>query len=80
MKGNRNKKIMGAIISSLAYGLLLIFVGITVLYAEITDPIPFFIFIIIELIILIPLIAIIYNLIVRIKEIKGGEEDEASKY
>ena len=27
-----------------------------------------------------PLVGIIYNLMIRIKEIKEGEEDEASKY
>ena len=28
----------------------------------------------------VPIIGIIYNLVGRIKEINGGEEDEASKY
>ena len=27
-----------------------------------------------------PVIGIVYNLIIRIREIQGGEEDEASKY
>ena len=76
----QRKKITGAIISSIIFGALFLFVAIMMVYGMIMDPIPIPIFIIIELIVLTPLISIIYNLVKRIEEIKGGEEDEASKY
>ena len=38
------------------------------------------VFIFIMVIFIFPIVGIVYNLIVRIKEINGGEEDEASKY
>ena len=76
----QKKKIFGAVISSIIFGLLLLFVGVAMIYGMINDPIPIPIFVILELIVLVPLISIIINLVIRIKEIKGGEEDEASKY
>ena len=41
---------------------------------------PWILFIFIMFIFIVPVIGIIYNLIIRIKEIMKGEEDEASKY
>lgn len=41
---------------------------------------PWIIYSFIIFILIIPVISIVYNLVIRIKEIKGGEEDEASKY
>ena len=38
------------------------------------------VFIFIMVIFIFPIVGLVYNLIVRIKEINGGEEDEASKY
>ena len=76
----QKKKIFGAVISSVIFGLLLLFVGIVMIYGMINDPIPIPIFVILELIVLVPLISIIINLVIRVREIKGGEEDEASKY
>ena len=82
VKTNKSKKIIGACISSLIFGLLFIFLGYTVTYFQMTqdDKMPLFFFIFVMGVLLLPVIAIIYNLIVRIKEILGGEEDEASKY
>lgn len=76
------KKMLGAILSSLLFGLFYLFFAGVIIYLQITEsekiPTLFFIFILIFL--LIPFLAIIVNLFSRIKEIKGGEEDEASKY
>ena len=41
---------------------------------------PWILYIFIMVIFIFPIVGIVYNLIVRIKEINGGEEDEASKY
>ena len=82
VKTNKSKKIIEACISSLIFGLLFIFLGYTVTYFQMTqdDKMPLFFFIFVMGVLLLPVIAIIYNLIIRIKEILGGEEDEASKY
>ena len=45
-----------------------------------SQKISWFIYFILIFLFLFPVISIVYNLIVRIREIKGGEEDEASKY
>lgn len=82
VKSNKGKKIFGAIMSSLLFSFIFIILIITMIYFEITmeDKLPMVFFIILLLIFLIPVISVCYNLIVRIKEILGGEEDEASKY
>ncbi len=81
MKKN-TKKIIGSIIPFVIIEALLISMLSIVLYNGLIDlknmPILFFIFIGIYL--LIPIICLIVSLISRIKEIKSGEEDEASKY
>ena len=79
---NHLKKITGAIISSIIFEFFYIFFAGIIIYFQLTEkekmPTLFFIFIL--TILFIPIIAIFVNLINRIKEIKGGEEDEASKY
>lgn len=82
LKTAKKKRIVGAIISSLVFSIFFIFMGGMMLFFQITetDKIPWIIFAIFEFIFLIPTTGIFYNLIVRIKEINGGEEDEASKY
>ena len=82
IKSNKSKKIIGACLSSLIFSSFFIFLISIISYFEFTqkDNIPLLIYIILMFILTIPLIGIIYNLIGRIKEIKGGEEDEASKY
>lgn len=81
-KANHKKKIMGAIISSVVFEILFISIISSISYFQITtnDKIPWIIYIIFMFLFLMPIIAIIYNLVIRIKEIKGGEEDEACKY
>lgn len=82
LKTNKSKKIRGAILSSLIFGSFFILLtgGISYFQFTETDKIPWLFYIILIIILGFPLIGIIYNLIIRIKEINGGEEDEASKY
>lgn len=79
---NKKKKIWGAVISSLIFSIFFIFLVSIISYFQFTetDKIPWIIYIFLMMIFMIPIVGIIYNLIARIKEINGGEEDEASKY
>ena len=79
---NKSEKIIGAILSSIIFSLFFVFMIVLFVYlqnAE-TDKLPWLLFWFFIIIFSLPIIGIIYNLIIRIKEIKGGEEDEASKY
>lgn len=82
IKTNKKKKISGAIISSLIFSIFFIFIAVIITYFQLTeiDKMPWILYIFLMFIFIFPLIGIIYNLIIRIKEINGGEEDEASKY
>lgn len=82
VKTNHTKKIIGALISSLIFETLFIGFIILLSYFQFTeiDKVPWGIYIFINTILILPASSIIINLIRRIKEIKGGEEDEASKY
>lgn len=81
LKSQKSKKIIGAVFSSLIFSSVLIAVLVLIIYLKIKENnMPWIIFIIFLSIISIPLGAIVYNLVLRIKEILGGEEDEASKY
>lgn len=82
IKTNKIKKIKGAIISSLIFSLFFIFIAVIITYFQFTelDKMPWILYIFIMVIFIFPIVGIVYNLIVRIKEINGGEEDEASKY
>ncbi|MBP5678993.1 MAG: hypothetical protein J6X28_04120 [Bacilli bacterium] len=75
------KKKIGALVCALAVilyfaFLLAIFISTGIFSKDI--PMPFFIFIIIML--CIPLVGIIVSLVLRMKEIDSGEEEEAKKY
>ena len=74
------KQIVGAVISSLIFSGLFIFLLIIIGYMGFNFKLPIWLLILVELLLLLPLIGIIYNLVIRIKEIKGGEEDDALKY
>lgn len=82
MKKEHEKKIIGSILSSIFCSLLFIFPIAIVIYAQLTEEekMPLIIFWFTILLLVIPIVGIIMNLILRIREIKGGEEDEASKY
>lgn len=78
----KKKKIIGAVVSSSIFGLFLLSILASMILCQIfsNSKIPIIIFIVLSVILLLPIISLIYNLISRIKEINGGEEDEASKY
>lgn len=79
---NKAKKIKGAILSSLTFGSFFLFLIGVISYFQFTesDKIPWLIYFFFIGIFGFPVIGIVYNLIIRIREIQGGEEDEASKY
>ena len=79
---NNKKKVIGAIISSGLFLLMFLFIPVLVTYFQFTesDKIPWPFYFVILIFCLFPAIGIIINLVKRIDEIKGGEEDEASKY
>ena len=83
MRNQQTKKLIGASLSGAIFSLILLVYIIIICNLQITNteerlPIGLFLFILIILLTL--LIAIISNLIMRIKEIKSKEEEEASKY
>lgn len=82
VKSSNYKKIYGAVISSSIFSLFFIFIISVISYFQFTEAerMPWFLYIGFVVMLLVPLIGIFYNLFIRIKEIKGGEEDEASKY
>ncbi len=81
-KTKKSKKIIGACLSSFIFGTIFIFLIAIISYFQFSEEhnIPWLVYWFIMLILGIPLLGIIYNLVARIKEILGGEEDEASKY
>lgn len=82
IKTNKTKKIIGAIIPTIIFGILIIIIPVIVTYIQFTqvEKIPWIVYIFVLLFFSIPIIGLVYNLIVRIREINRGEEDEASKY
>lgn len=79
----KRKKIVGAIVSSLIFSAFFIFMIGMFIYFQVfggEDQIPWIIFWFLILMFGTPVFGIFYNLVLRIKEILGGEEDEASKY
>ena len=81
-KSNKKKQILGAVLSSLIFNAIFIIILVVLCYFQFTldENCPWLIFILIVFIFGLLIFGIFYNLIVRIKEILGGEEDEASKY
>ena len=79
---NKSKKIVGAICSSIIFSLFFVFMIGLFIYLQNTetDKLPWILFSFFMFIFGFPIVGIIYNLFIRIKEIKGGEEDEAIKY
>ena len=75
-------KILGASLSALLVGLYFIILVIVISYFQFkdVDKMPWVVYGIVTLLLLSFVALIIINLVKRIYEIKGGEEDEASKY
>ena len=82
IKTNKSKKIVGAVISSLIFGSFFIFLVGIISYFQFTEveKMPWIVYIVLMVILCFPLVGMIVNLVSRIKEINGGEEDDASKY
>lgn len=82
VKTSKSKKIIGAIISSVIFGAFFIAMVSGITYFQLTeeDKMPWIVYGIVMCLFGFPIIGIVYNLVIRIKEILGGEEDEASKY
>lgn len=82
VKTSKSKKIIGAIISSVIFGAFFIAIVSGITYFQLTeeDRMPWIVYGIVMCLFGFPIIGIVYNLVIRIKEILGGEEDEASKY
>ncbi len=81
-KTSKTKKIVGAVISSFLFGAFFLFLIGMISYFQFTEPknMPWLIYLFIIAVLGVPLLGMVVNLISRIKEINGGEEDEASKY
>lgn len=80
-KKNDQKKILGACISSLIFSIFFIlFIILFTVLVLTEESFPLVLYLILVGIFGFPVLGIVINLIKRIKEIKGGEENEASKY
>ena len=75
-----NKKRKGAIIGAAVMTLLMLLTIIIIFWANIQDPIPTGLFLLLEGIPIVIIVGTLIALAGRMKEIKGGKEDEASKY
>lgn len=82
VRSNNGRKIWGACLSSFIFSFFFIIMIVSITYFQFTesDNMSWIIYYILIGILSIPIISIGYNLVLRIMEIKGGEEDEASKY
>lgn len=74
------KKTTGALIGAASMTAIMAAIIIFMLWAHLQEPLPIGLLILIIAAPVIIIIGTIAALIIRIKEIKGGEEDEASKY
>ena len=79
-KTDIRKKRKGAIIGAAVMTLLMLLTIIIIFWANIQDPIPTGLFLLLEGIPIVIIVGTLIALAGRMKEIEGGEEDEASKY
>ena len=79
-KTDIRKKRKGAIIGAAVMTLLMLLTIIIIFWANIQDPIPTGLFLLLEGIPIVLIVGTLIALAGRMKEIEGGEEDEASKY
>lgn len=79
---DKKKRKIESIVSSLIFigifGFFIWLISYLQMIEEEKMPVLLYIFFIVLLV--VQIIGIVYNLIIRMKEINGGEEDEASKY
>ncbi len=74
------KKTVSASLAALAFIALMAFLAILIWWGNSTEPLPAGLFAVLIGIPVVIIVCVIAVLVQRIKEIKGGEEDEASKY
>ena len=74
------KKTIGALIGASIMILIMALVFGLLIWANMQDPLPMWLFLAILAVPAIIIISILVVLAQRIKEIEGGEEDEAAKY
>ena len=74
------KKRTGAIVGAVVMTVLMVFTMVMMLWGNSQDPIPLGMFLLLLAIPLVIIIGTLAALAGRMKEIEGGEEDEASKY
>ncbi len=81
-KKSKASKIVGAIFSSAVIGLFFLIMVASITFFQFTEEevAPWGWYIFLMCLFGLPLVGIIFNLISRIREVLGGEEDEASKY
>lgn len=81
-KTSKTKKVVGAVLASVLCSLFFVFMVGSMTYFQFTeaDKMPWGIYFFVVVIFAAPVVAMVVNLISRIMEILGGEEDEASKY
>ncbi len=82
VRTSKRKKITGAILSSFIFSLLFIFIAGIITYFQVVeaDKLPWIVYTFLMIVFSFPIVGIVVNLVIRMKEINGGEEDEASKY
>lgn len=82
VRTNKRKKMIGACLSSLFFSIIFIFIAGIMTYFQLTESnsMPWIVFLFLIFLLCFPVVGIVVNLVKRIREIEGGEEDEASKY
>ena len=74
------KQINGAIFSSIGFCAFFGLLASLLIFAQTQEPMPWILFVFLESFFVVPILIVPKILINRIKEIKKGEIDEASKY
>lgn len=75
-------KLVGTIVSGLLCGGYFLLLIILIIYCQFvaSEKMPGILFLLMVCILLLPFIGILYSFISRVREIRSGEEEEASKY
>ena len=79
-KDIRKEKRLGAIIAGILMILLMLVPAAAIIWATKVEQVPIFVILVFAVVPIVLAICILVALVGRIKEIEGGEEDEASKY
>lgn len=79
-KDVRKEKRLGAIIAGILMILLMLVPAAAIIWATKVEQVPIFVILVFTVVPIVLAICILVALVGRIKEIEGGEEDEASKY